>query len=154
MMAPRTVAGPRPVLPGVEAMKSLLRGVLEGRPPVGREDAARELTTLLRREEAMEVCPRRALGIERGDGQSLCPCAHAERNAIDTAARMGHPTSGCAVYVSVGVPCADCAYSIVGAGITECIVEEVKEYDRYWFSGLQVLRKCGVKVRTYAHREV
>ena len=42
---------------------------------------------------------------------------HAERNAIYNAARIGVSTKGCIMYLSCGIPCADCARAIIQAGI-------------------------------------
>jgi dCMP deaminase len=42
--------------------------------------------------------------------------SHAERNAIFNAARVGIPLKGCVMYTNA-MPCADCAISIIQAGI-------------------------------------
>lgn len=47
--------------------------------------------------------------------------AHAEKNAIDHAARVGIPLKGCKMYTQ-GIPCMDCARSIVQSGIKKVIV--------------------------------
>ena len=48
---------------------------------------------------------------------------HAERNAIYNAARIGVSTKGSTMYLSCGVPCADCARAIINAGIVRIFVE-------------------------------
>lgn len=48
---------------------------------------------------------------------------HAERNAIYNAARIGVSTKGSTMYLSCGIPCADCARAIINAGITRIFVE-------------------------------
>jgi dCMP deaminase len=48
---------------------------------------------------------------------------HAERNAIYNAARIGVSTKGCTMYLTCGIPCADCARGIINAGITTIICE-------------------------------
>lgn len=45
---------------------------------------------------------------------------HAEENAIVSAARLGHATDGCAIYVT-HAPCARCARSIIQAGIVQVV---------------------------------
>jgi len=50
---------------------------------------------------------------------------HAERNAIYNAARIGVSTKGCTMYLSCGIPCADCARGIINAGIRKVFVEKV-----------------------------
>lgn len=48
---------------------------------------------------------------------------HAERNAIYNAARIGVSTSGCTMYLTCGIPCADCARGIINAGIIRIVCE-------------------------------
>jgi len=48
---------------------------------------------------------------------------HAERNAIYNAARIGVSTKGCTMYLTCGIPCADCARGIINAGITRIVCE-------------------------------
>ena len=47
---------------------------------------------------------------------------HAERNAIYNAARIGVSTKGCTMYLTCGIPCADCARGIINAGITRIFI--------------------------------
>ena len=79
---------------------------------------------------------------------------HAERNAIYNAARIGVSTKGCTMYLSCGVPCADCARGIINAGITRIFCERQditkgniwpESYERSW----QMLEEAGVKVQFY-----
>lgn len=46
---------------------------------------------------------------------------HAERNAIDNAARAGISTKGCRIYVPKLFPCPQCAGSIINCGINEVV---------------------------------
>ena len=46
---------------------------------------------------------------------------HAERNAIYNA-RIGVSTRGCTMYLTCGVPCADCARGIINGGISRIFV--------------------------------
>jgi len=94
-------------------------------------------------------CIRRLLAISSGEKQSFCPCAHAERNAISQAAKMGHATEGCTLYSSFSIPCLDCAYSIVAAGITEVVVNKLEAYPQEGFTGEIILRECDVAVREF-----
>jgi dCMP deaminase len=47
---------------------------------------------------------------------------HAERNAIYNAARIGVSTKGCTMYLTCGIPCADCARGIINAGIIRIFI--------------------------------
>jgi len=94
-------------------------------------------------------CPRKALDFLSGEGLFYCPCAHAERNAIAQAARMGHATEGCTLYLNAPIPCLDCAYSIVAAGITEVVVSKLEAYPQEGFTGEIILKECGVDVREF-----
>ena len=49
---------------------------------------------------------------------------HGERNAIYNAARIGVSTKGTTMYLSCGVPCADCARGIINAGIVRIFCEK------------------------------
>jgi dCMP deaminase len=48
---------------------------------------------------------------------------HAERNAIYNAALIGVSTKGCTMYLTCGVPCADCTRGIINAGIKKIVIE-------------------------------
>ena len=48
--------------------------------------------------------------------------SHAERNAVYLAARVGIPVEGCTMYTN-GIPCTDCAFAVIQAGITEVVVD-------------------------------
>jgi dCMP deaminase len=48
---------------------------------------------------------------------------HAEQNAIVNAARIGVSTKGCVMYLTCGIPCADCAKAIINAGISKIVCE-------------------------------
>lgn len=49
--------------------------------------------------------------------------AHAERNALYNAARVGVPLKDCTMYLTCGIPCADCAIGIINSGIKEIWVD-------------------------------
>ena len=50
---------------------------------------------------------------------------HAERNAIYNAARIGVSTKETTMYLSCGLPCADCARGIINSGVTRIFCERV-----------------------------
>lgn len=54
---------------------------------------------------------------------------HGERNAIFNAARNGVETFGSTIFTN-GMPCVDCARSIIQAGIKEVVLHE--QWEKYW----------------------
>ena len=79
---------------------------------------------------------------------------HAERNAIYNAARIGVSTKGCTMYLSCGIPCADCARGIINAGIVRIFCERIdstkgphwnESQERSW----EMFEEAGVKVQFY-----
>jgi dCMP deaminase len=54
----------------------------------------------------------------------LCPAVHAERRAISRAAKDGLATRGATMYLSGWFPCADCAKSIIEAGIETLVIPD------------------------------
>ena len=79
---------------------------------------------------------------------------HAERNAIYNAARIGVSTKGTTMYLSCGVPCADCARGIINAGIVRIFCEKqdvtkgikwADSAERSW----EMFDEAGVKVCFY-----
>lgn len=96
-------------------------------------------------------CPRKLKGyVSSKDGEPtglhLCRAAHAERNAIDIAARLGHSTNECTMYCLCPTPCIECAKSIINAGIKEVVITEFKEYQKN-VDSLGLLKSAGIKVR-------
>jgi dCMP deaminase len=67
--------------------------------------------------------------------------SHAERNAIDNAARNGTSTKGCTLYlVGFGpptVPCVECTKSVIQAGISRVVGRAYKEAPESWEEDLQ-----------------
>uniref|UniRef100_A0A6M3JMA3 Putative CMP/dCMP deaminase zinc-binding n=1 Tax=viral metagenome TaxID=1070528 RepID=A0A6M3JMA3_9ZZZZ len=76
-------------------------------------------------------CPRRVLGYESGTHMELCPAQHAEENAISNAARLGVSVLGSTLYMNSVIPCSKCFGTLINAGITEVVIEEVKAYDKH-----------------------
>ena len=79
---------------------------------------------------------------------------HAERNAIYNAARIGVSTEGCTMYLTCGVPCADCARGIINAGISRIFVMRGggANSDKWKDSAersLQMFEEAGVNVQWY-----
>lgn len=76
--------------------------------------------------------------------------SHAERNAIDNAARVGIPIDGCIMFVTV-LPCMDCARSIIQAGI-KCVVtkrpsEEVRQrWGESFIRTETIFKECGIEL--------
>jgi len=79
---------------------------------------------------------------------------HAERNAIYNAARIGVSTKGCTIYLSCGIPCADCARGIINAGIVRIFCERqdttkgiiwAESSEKSW----EMFEEAGVKVCFY-----
>lgn len=96
--------------------------------------------------EGLDSCPRQVLGFKSGEGLQFCVAAHAERNALLQAAKLGISTQGASLYCYCEQVCKDCAIELVNAGITELVYLAGKNpYDN--LAGV-VLEECGIKVRT------
>lgn len=80
---------------------------------------------------------------------------HAERNAIYNAARMGTPLDGTTIYLTSGLPCADCARAIINSGIKKVYCKSVcttKNKEKWYESqekALEMLKECGIEVIFY-----
>lgn len=80
---------------------------------------------------------------------------HAERNAIYNAARVGIPLDNSTIYLTSGLPCADCARAIINSGIKTVYCKSVcttKNKEKWYESqekALQMLKECGVEVIFY-----
>ncbi len=101
--------------------------------------------------EDVSKCPRRNMGFGAriSAGLEYCQAAHAERNAIDIAARLGQPIDGCTMYMSCPMPCLECAKSIVNAGIKEIVVVSLDIYEKKGITGMDILKQGGVKIREF-----
>ena len=51
---------------------------------------------------------------------------HAEINAIVNAARIGIPIKNSIIYLTCGLPCADCAKAIINAGIKKIVCKNIQ----------------------------
>ncbi len=80
---------------------------------------------------------------------------HAERNSIFNAARMGTPLDGTTMYITSGLPCADCARAIINSGIKTVYCKSIcttKNKEKWYESqekALEMLKECGVEVIFY-----
>jgi len=92
-------------------------------------------------------CPRKHLGFKSGEGMEYCQAAHAEVNAINTAARLGHSTENGILYFNWIIPCVECCKSIINAGIKRVIVKKYQVYDKNGLTGLYLLNTSGVQVK-------
>ena len=80
--------------------------------------------------------------------------SHAETNAIVNAARIGVSTLNCTMYVTSGVPCADCARNIINAGIKKVYCKEVctTKGDKWAESqkrSLKMFKESGIEIMYY-----
>jgi dCMP deaminase len=80
---------------------------------------------------------------------------HAERNAIYNAARIGVSTKGTTMYLTCGMPCADCCRGIINAGITTIVCEvgdagaKGPKWEESGKRSLQMFNEAGVKIQYY-----
>jgi dCMP deaminase len=94
------------------------------------------------------VCPRRVLGFMSGEGLEWCTAAHAERNTICNAARLGVSTLGTTLYMNDQVPCKDCIIELINAGIEEVVVTKLVPYDKH---SDFILSHSKILVRQFMH---
>lgn len=79
---------------------------------------------------------------------------HAERNAIFNAARIGVSTRDCSIYLTCGIPCADCARGIINAGIRRVVCDRRGEaqgerWEESIRRSLVMFIESGVKIEFY-----
>jgi dCMP deaminase len=80
---------------------------------------------------------------------------HAERNAVYNAARIGVSLKESAIYLTSGLPCADCARAIINAGIKTvyckrvCTTKNKEKWIESQNMSLEMLGECGVDVIYY-----
>jgi dCMP deaminase len=79
---------------------------------------------------------------------------HAERNAIYNAARIGVSTKGCTMYLTCGIPCADCARGIINAGIKTIYCERSggavgDKWSESAIRSMKMFNEAGVEVKFY-----
>ena len=79
--------------------------------------------------------------------------AHAEANAISTAARFGIMTQGSTLYCNA-MPCSECAKMIIQGGIEEVIVHKQwpmnhSKWTESFKYSKQMFREAGVKIKVF-----
>lgn len=80
---------------------------------------------------------------------------HAERNAIYNAARVGIPLDGSTIFLTSGLPCADCARAIINSGIKEvyckstCTTKNKEKWLDSQAKGLEMLKEANISVIFY-----
>lgn len=72
-------------------------------------------------------CPRKLLDIPSGQRNNLCTCGHAERHAVTNAAC---DLRNAVMFCWCGVPCAQCADTIIQSGIKTVHCLNEGEYDQ------------------------
>jgi len=77
-------------------------------------------------------------------------CAHAERNAIYNAARVGISLNGCRLYCTL-YPCVDCVIAMIQCGIVELITPKPDLKDPQWGESYKraqiMLQEADIRVR-------
>jgi len=82
---------------------------------------------------------------------------HAERNSIYNAARIGVSTKDCTMYMTCGMPCADCARAIINSGIRWIVCDNSncktgasgEHWNEHAKRSEQMFREAGVTVEYY-----
>ncbi len=79
---------------------------------------------------------------------------HAERNSIYNAARIGVSTKDCTMYLTCGIPCADCARGIINAGIRRIVCERSGgavgiKWDEHAERSITMFGEAGVEIEYY-----
>lgn len=92
------------------------------------------------------ICPRYNIGFKSGEGLSVCPAGHAERNALINAARYGIRTKGTILYMSCGIPCTPCLIEIINAGVKEIVVMSLQTYDE---TSMYLLNQSDLGIRLF-----
>jgi len=98
-------------------------------PPRGVPHCGKERNNFERTNAPDDMCPRKFLGFNSGEGLEICPAVHAEMNAVIDAARKGASTIGSTLYMNCLVCCKQCMGILINAGVKEIVVEDVEHYD-------------------------
>jgi dCMP deaminase len=75
-----------------------------------------------------KVCPRIEAGCKSGEGLDMCPCNHAERNAINLAAKHGVNLNGSILYCTAR-PCSGCIGDLSVVGVSKVIYDQHYPHD-------------------------
>lgn len=96
--------------------------------------------------EIKSTCPRQLLDFSSGEGLEYCTAAHAERNAIITAAKLGVSVENTTLYLNCDlIPCAECLKELINVGVKEIVIEKVEPYNSVQF----LLDNSNIKVREF-----
>ncbi len=79
---------------------------------------------------------------------------HAERNAVNHAARHGVQLKGAAAYIT-GFPCSDCARGLINSGIVEVVVppweqdpfKDRKDWEESFQRSCTMLKEAGILIK-------
>ena len=80
---------------------------------------------------------------------------HAEINAIINAARIGTPVKNSTIYLTCGLPCADCAKAIINAGIKKIVCKNDRNDVKgdLWIEhrkvSIEMLNECNIEIEYY-----
>jgi dCMP deaminase len=96
--------------------------------------------------ERVGVCPRYALGFSSSELLDLCPAAHAEANAIASAARLGVSVKNAVMFVNCQVPCKNCLALIINSGISKVVCRRLDNYDRL---SSYIIQHSDLVIQTY-----
>lgn len=90
---------------------------------------------------------------KREGGEKYFWMAHAETNAIVNCARSGVSTLDTMMYMTCGLPCADCTRNIINAGIVSIWCKESDFSQPKWEEScrrsLQMFKEANVKINYY-----
>ena len=93
-----------------------------------------------------KTCPRKVLNYDSGTHMELCSAQHAEENCISNAARNGACVFGSTLYMNTVIPCKNCLSTLINAGISEIVVEELTVYDQY---SQFIIDNSNIKIRLF-----
>lgn len=89
----------------------------------------------------------------RENGEKYYWFSHAETNAIINCALNGVSSNGAKMYMSCGIPCADCARNIINAGIKEIWCKKDDYTQKKWEESakrsLVMFEEAKIKVNYY-----
>jgi len=80
---------------------------------------------------------------------------HAEANSIVNAARIGSSIKNSKIYLTCGIPCADCAKLIINSGIVEVYCKNIQDDVKgdHWIESkkktLEMFKECNIKLNFY-----
>jgi deoxycytidylate deaminase len=115
-----------------QLLESLYAGLQDNEPTHSMLD--KHLDFVCRNIKNCKVCPRKLLSCKSGERSELCSCQHAERNALN---KLPISPKGLIMFCWCGVPCIQCAGSIINAQLKTVYCLHDKDYhpvSRYLFT--------------------